>query len=144
MLLSEKFKIYIMKYILLFVLTLVFSCNSTKKTSEDIKNLGETFKVKEIVNSTIELKVKPTIHLDFEKNMVSGNAGCNNYSGTIIQKGNQLKFGNLVATKMYCGNMKIEKEFLHKMGTVRSFKIENSQFLLYNEANELVLSCETK
>lgn len=133
-----------MKYILLSILIISLSCNTTKSTTKDIETLGSEFKVNEMVNSTIELNVKPTIHLNFEKNTISGNAGCNNYSGIIIKKGSQLKFTNLVTTKMYCGNMKIEKEFMKKMRTITSFNVKDNQFLLYNKADELVLTCEVK
>lgn len=131
-----------MKYLFFTVLFIGLSCNTTKTTTtKEVKALGSKFKVEKIEVSDVELKVNPTIVLDFEKNTISGNAGCNNYSGVIITKGNQIKFENLVATKMYCGNMNIEKEFMKKLATITSFNVTDNQFLLLDEAEKLVLTC---
>ncbi|MCF6350742.1 MAG: META domain-containing protein [Flavobacteriaceae bacterium] len=132
-----------MKYILITIIFLGLSCKSSKNiTTTEVKALGSKFKVEKIETSEVELKVNPTIVLDFEKNTISGNAGCNDYSGKIVvTKGNQIKFENITATKMYCGNMKIEKEFMQKLATVTSFDVKDSQFLLLDEAKKLVLTC---
>jgi heat shock protein HslJ len=119
------------------------SCKTTKSTTKkNILELGSNFEVSKMEKSSIELKVKPTLLFNFEKNTVSGNAGCNNYSGVITKDGNQLKFTDIVATKMFCGNMKIEKEFMQKLATITSYDLNGNHFLLYNKAMELVITCE--
>ncbi len=132
-----------MKYIFLTILILGLSCKTTKNTTKkNIMKLGSNFEVLKMEKSSIKLKVKPTLLFDFEKNTISGNAGCNNYNGVIVKDGNQLKFTNIVATKMFCGNMKIEKEFMQKLATITSYDLKDNQFLLYNKAKELVITCE--
>ncbi len=132
-----------MKYIFLTILIIGLSCKTTKSTTQkNSMELGSNFEVTKMEKSKLELKVKPTLLFDFEKNTISGNAGCNNYNGTLIKDGNQLKFTNIVATKMFCGNMKIEKEFMQKLATVTSYDVIDNQFLLYNKAKELVITFE--
>jgi heat shock protein HslJ len=130
---------------MLTILIFGLSCNTTKKsTVKEVEALGSKFQVKKMEASTVELKVEPTMSLDFTKNTISGNAGCNQYSSEFTRKGNQIKFGPIIATKMFCGNMKIEKEFFKKLETITSFATKDNQFLLYNNAKELVLTCEAE
>ena len=131
-----------MKYLFLTVLFLGLSCNSTKPTSKSVTDLGSEFKVMQIEKSDVKLTKNPTMILDFDKNVISGNAGCNHYSGGFVVKGNKIKIDNVVGTKMYCQNMKIEKEFFKNLATISSFNVKDNQFLLFNDANELVMTCD--
>ncbi len=131
-----------MKYIFLTVLVIGLSCKSSKNaTKKEVENLGSNFKVEKMETSKVTLNVNPTIVLNFTENTISGNAGCNGYSGKIITKGNQIKFEDIFATKMYCENMKIEKEFMQKLATITSFSVKENQFLLLDASKKLVLTC---
>jgi heat shock protein HslJ len=40
--------------------------------------------------------------LEFEKGHVSGNVGCNSFSGSYEMQGDSITFGPMMATEMYC------------------------------------------
>jgi len=129
---------------------ILFSCNSTKKSSDNKENdvvikkendmtskISDTYIVKEL-NGKKELVVNPTIV--FADNAVSGNSGCNRYGGKFTITGNKIKFGALMGTKMYCEDfMHIEKDFLDAMSKADYFKIDGNRLLLFDEANKLLL-----
>lgn len=121
---------------------ILFSCNSTKKSSDKKENdviskILDTYIVKEL-NGKKELTVNPTIV--FADNAVSGKSGCNRYGGKVTITGSEIKFGALMGTKMYCEKfMHIEKEFLDTMSKANHFKIDDNRLLLFDENDKLLL-----
>ena len=64
---------------------------------------------------------------------VSGNAGCNNMTGTFELKGvNFIKFSPMAITSMACAPGTREPEFTVALGTVNNWSIINNQLLLKN------------
>lgn len=60
----------------------------------------------------------PSIEFDFEKNMVTGSAGCNRYnSAFILTEQNAFTAKAPVSTKMLCMDANKEPEFLNAIGT---------------------------
>jgi len=61
---------------------------------------------------------------------VSGNSGCNTYSGPYTVNGNQIQIGPLASTMMACGDppdiMEQEQQYLAALGTAASYQIENN------------------
>lgn len=133
-----------MKTILLNVLFFgMIACNSSKDANSATmkQELSDSYKVLSI-EGVASLTVIPTMKFDFSLNKVSGNAGCNDYGGTMILEGNKIKFSEFRATKMYCDNMSIEQKFLSRLAKVDYFKVENSQLEMYNQSDELLLVFE--
>jgi heat shock protein HslJ len=48
--------------------------------------------------------------VQFDGSTVSGNSGCNRFSGTYVQDGDKLAVGELAVTKMACAPERMEKE----------------------------------
>jgi len=135
--------------IVLLSFILLFSCNSTKKSADEG---DETTKKSEMLKKMITeytiieiygletLAKKPTMKIDFEKNVVSGNAACNQYGGNIIRKGNTIRFDRLMATKMYCSEFnKIEKSFMKMLSHTHHYKVEGNKIKLYDKADALLI-----
>ncbi len=133
----------------------LFSCNSTKKSSK--KEINEVIKKEDInkpnivklqsttytinlLNGNKSLVKNPTMVLDFKKNSIRGNTGCNTYGGNMSITNDKIKFERLAGTKIYCKDfMDIEKEFLSTLTKSDHFKIEKNQFFLYDKADNLLL-----
>ncbi|OJX37899.1 MAG: hypothetical protein BGO78_07580 [Chloroflexi bacterium 44-23] len=66
-----------------------------------------------------------------EKGAVSGNAGCNTFSGSYTLAGNKITFSNMASTLKAClepeGLMEQETEFLTALSTVDTYRVEGSQ-----------------
>ena len=75
-------------------------------------------------------KSKPTITLNAEDGMVSGNSGCNNFRGTIEVDGNTLSWGELASTRKMCPDMQGEILFLETLKKGKTYSVtENGQTL---------------
>ena len=134
-----------MKTIILTALIFgIISCNSSKdvNNSKATQELFDSYSIVSIAGVE-SLATFPTMKFDFKLNKVSGNAGCNDYGGTMILEGNKIKFSEFRATEMYCDNMSIEQKFLSKLAKVDYFKVEKSQLEMYNQSDELLLVFET-
>jgi len=72
-----------------------------------------------------------TITAEFGKDgTLTGNSGCNNYSGPYKVTGNQIKIGPLISTKKACaepaGVMDQEAQYLAALETAATYKLEGS------------------
>ena len=78
-----------------------------------------------------------------EDGRVSGNAGCNNYSGGYQVDGDSISIGPLAATEMYCNDpadvMETENAFLKNMSNAARFAIENDALTLYDKEGKKLL-----
>lgn len=55
---------------------------------------------------------------------VSGNGGCNNFSGTyIVGKNNEISFGNMVRTNILCPGIDYESKYLNALAKVDHYSI---------------------
>src|SRR5690606_42075040 len=70
---------------------------------------------------------------------LAGRAGCNRYGGPVEIEGSHVQFGALMATKMACGLMEQESRFLAALAEVRSYRIEDKQLVLVDEAGDVRL-----
>ena len=64
---------------------------------------------------------------------VSGNLGCNNFSGTYETNGKSLKLSQLISTRIMCIDsisMKIEDGFTAALNNIDNFQIKGGELLL--------------
>jgi heat shock protein HslJ len=71
------------------------------------------------------------VTLDFSaQGQVSGNSGCNTYSGAYKTNGDQLKVGQLASTRMFCdkpaGVMDQEQQYLAALQNAATYEITGS------------------
>ncbi|MCL5069314.1 MAG: META domain-containing protein [Actinobacteria bacterium] len=64
----------------------------------------------------------PLISFDTVKGMISGNTGCNDFTGDAVYTGNTIDVGGLIATKIACPDMETEDRF---------FEIINNQIVTF-------------
>ena len=76
-----------------------------------------------------------TVTFDSQEKKVSGNSGCNLYSGTYTVDGLNLTIGeNMVVTEMWCGDEKGEQEqqYLAVLIAAESFKMDHGNLIIYS------------
>lgn len=79
------------------------------------------------------------IRLDPERKHAGGNASCNVFGGSFTLDGNNLKFGAIISTQMYCEAVQqIEKDFLHLLGKINRYEIKDNRLLLYRDSELLM------
>ncbi len=116
----------------LIVLTLLlFSCKSQKNETAAMEPLKSgLFKVTTLEGKDLE-DAKVTLRIDLEKNRVSGNTGCNNYSAGLKLDSTHIETGLARATKMYCEDkMEIERSFLNNLGKAESYSFDGKTLKL--------------
>jgi heat shock protein HslJ len=121
----------------------LLSCLSSKKASPvtlpaDMNtSLTETYwRLTELMGQPIVYAdgAKKEMHIILKKegNRVTGNGGCNSFTGSyIVQAGNRISFSQLAATLMACVNMDKEKEFMDMLSTVDNYAIKGNILSLH-------------
>ncbi len=91
------------------------------------------------VNRSVKL---PNMIINLSRMQVSGNGGCNNYTGKITKlTSNTIDFGNIVNTKRAClVNKNIEQEYFTALNSINSFQIKGNNLIFYNEKGDKVFS----
>ena len=83
------------------------------------------------------------VTLQFKGYTAEGFAGCNTYSASVQYSGTSLTFANVANGKKACsspsGVMQQEGSYLNALTLVRSFRIEQGQLLLLDQAGQLIL-----
>ena len=74
---------------------------------------------------------RPGFHLAADGRRVQGFAGCNRIAGTYDLKGDTLKFGPLIATKMACPALDTEQAFLKALDATVRYEIGGSNLTLF-------------
>lgn len=83
---------------------------------------------------------RPVLEINVTEMRLSGSDGCNRMTGAIAAlDGEKLEFGNIAVTRMMCANMEIPDKFNNAISTVRKFKKEGLNLILFNESGTEVL-----
>lgn len=94
-------------------------------------------------DAVVHMAIDEAIYFQIEDDMVSGNSGCNSFSGNITLDGDSLSFGELALTKRACTNddaMTRENEFLAMLAQVSSYQITRQSLSLYDSNGEFLAS----
>lgn len=134
------------------VLIVFIACDSSQKaTAGDVVNAVETviaggipvgvYTISTIAEKDYSGKAL-TLHFDTEHNSVHGTTDCNGISSAYEINGNQITFGPVMATKMYCeGKMDAERELSQTLGNVFTYSIEKGGILnLYDREGNIILT----
>jgi heat shock protein HslJ len=77
---------------------------------------------------------------------VSGNAGCNSYSGTYTVSGNSISMSGFATTLMYCGDpgvMDLESTYLAVLPTMKVYKIRGNELTLSDGTGKITMIYDT-
>lgn len=80
-------------------------------------------------------------HITFDVNAkrFSGNGGCNQVNGNYSVDKNEIRFTEVVSTKMSCNDIEFENAFLSTLGGVDRYEVNGSDLLLKKKKETLLV-----
>jgi len=129
-------------FILLCIAAIFCGCGVQKKAKESFNMYDKLLTLTELNGSAVTLNADRPATITFDKagGRVSGNLGCNRFSGTFQINGNSLKFSQLISTKMMCfDSMNVEDAFSTALNNTDSFEIKDGALLLKQGKNVLAV-----
>ena len=120
--------------ILAVFIAIFFGACSLKKGVE-VENISlENSKWELISLNQKEIKkVEKVANINFEKERVFGNLGCNNFFGAYKLNKNSLEIGQVGSTMMMCQNMQTEQDFAKVLQDVKTYKIDKNSLVFFDE-----------
>lgn len=131
-----RFEIVIATF--LGLVAICMNCNPSKKASESKVSLDtvssvnvplfEThWKLVELMGHKVQdnaIKKEMYIVLKKTESRIEGNGGCNAFSGTFTLQNNQIAFGPMASTKIYCQGIEAESEFFKALSTADHYYLK--------------------
>lgn len=85
--------------------------------------------------------VLPEIEILPNKMLISGNGGCNNYTGKINKLSNNIiNLGYIASTKKACLNKNIEQDYFNVLSKVKTFKVTDDNLVFFDENGNKIAS----
>ena len=115
------------------VLTVILVCGQqapAEDTQSDI--FGKKWTLTEIEGRKFSFDA-PNIEFNRDQNRISGDAGCNRFSGGFEIDGAAMKFSRLISTKRACVDaerQRLESDFLRLLETITRFEVQDKRALL--------------
>jgi heat shock protein HslJ len=107
------------------------ACVGPQTNAASVASLAGNWQVVSLAGTAVPETA--TVTLNFAAPAVSGNAGCNQYSGTFSQKGNDLSFGPAALTRMACppARMDLETGFTRALAAVTRYDMAEGKLRLF-------------
>lgn len=130
-------KYSLLSIILLFGCTSVKTSTSSQSTSET--RLHDIWALKELNGRTLTPKdymEAPYIEINVAEKTVMGNSSCNQFSGQVEITGNEIKFSQMISTRMACVQS-VETEFLQMLESSDRYKFDGLYLILLKSDKEI-------
>ena len=135
--------IFILPAIILFM----FSCKSTHKASaqtatqknmfvKETKWVMVSFHGKKPAEAGFRERV-PYVVIDKEAGTISGNSGCNSFSGKAVIEGDKMKAERIASTKAFCMGVP-ESEFFADLSELNTLKTEDNKLIFLKEGKVIM------
>lgn len=125
------------KYISLGIVSLLlFSCSVAKKNASAVNQLQEKYwKLIEIRGQKVTSEnyfKEPHFILKAKENRITGNSGCNSFSGTyeLTTETNRIAIYNTAMTRMACIKPTVEEAFIKVLETADNYTVKNDTLQL--------------
>jgi len=92
-----------------------------------------------LYGNSIDDKARVDMNFDSKLKRVTGSAGCNKYSASMVLEEGSLIIGDAMVTEMYCTFMPIESKFLKALAEVESYQYEADEILLLDKNKNIIL-----
>jgi len=138
---SKLFKRLPMRYV--FIIVVAIACSRcTPKLSPDASWGDRRWILTDMKGVPVQLSGgRRDAYLSFDayNKTFSGNGGCNQISGSYnLEKGN-IRFGEVLSTKMSCEDIQFENAFLATLGSVDRFEQKGNDLLLKKKREVLLI-----
>lgn len=134
-------------------IALFASCKTQKAMIVTYSDLDGEWQVAELNGKKLDpSESKQLLVIDYARNHLSGNAGCNRMNGNIEYtegRKNIIKFPQVATTRMACPDMQGEQEFLEALNNVVRFEAEGdvkpvNTFAFYGTDNTKLMVIQRK
>lgn len=86
---------------------------------------------------------KAAFNIDIENNRISGNTGCNTFGGELSASQDNISFGMMQVTKMYCDKgMELERKFLGNLKDIKKFSYQGNVLQLLSADGKTLVTAE--
>lgn len=83
--------------------------------------------------------VLPGLNIDLKQKLISGNAGCNNYTATIKNISTKfISISPVAGTRKACIENNVESEYYKALDAVRSYAVSGNDLALFDESGKTV------
>ena len=130
-----------MKYLfILFIAMIAFEC--TPKLSPDAGWARQNWVVVEMKGVPVQQSGgRRDAHIVFEvaEKRFTGNGGCNQINGNYTLDKNEIKFTDVIATKMACNDIEFENAFLSTLSSIDRYEVNGNDLLLKKRRETLLV-----
>jgi len=130
-----------MKFLLILFLAIIsFEC--TPRLSPDAGWARQNWVVIEMRGVPVQQSGgRRDAHIVFEvaDKRFTGNGGCNQINGNYTLDKNEIKFTDVIATKMACNDIEFENAFLSTLGNIDRYEVNGNDLLLKNRKETLLV-----
>ncbi len=129
-----------MKFLSLILIAFMVSCKSQKTNTSKSEPLASgDYQVVNLDGENIS-EEGVSLHIDLEKNTISGFSGCNNFSAELKTDENSIETGGAIATLKHCeGKMDIERSFLDNLENATAYHLENEELSLLDKKGKTLI-----
>lgn len=133
-----------MRYLLLLIgLFLLASCANTVETS-NLEPLEGDYRVIGINGNKVSSE-EILFNFNTVGNRISGNTGCNQFSASFHQEGNEVEFSTPMNTRKFCeGKMETESQILSFIEKASRFDYKGNEVIFYSEAGQRLMTLTKK
>ncbi len=130
-----------MKYLFILLIAMInFEC--TPKLSPDAGWARQNWVVVELKGVPVQQSGgRRDAHIVFEvgEKRFTGNGGCNPINGNYSLDKNEIRFTDVVATKMACNDIEFENAFLAALSSVDRYEVNGNDLLLKKRRETLLV-----
>ena len=130
-----------MKYIfILFLAVIAFDC--TPRLSPDAGWARQNWVLVEMKGVPVQQSGgRRDAHIVFEvaEKRFTGNGGCNQINGNYTLDKNEIKFTDVIATKMACNDIEFENAFLSALSSIDRYEINGNDLVLKKKRETLLV-----
>ena len=122
----------------ILILMATTACKTKKKTTV-AKELGDSKWTVILLNQ--DVKPKSTQTLAIKGNIINGKGACNGFGGKLEKRGKkEIKFVDLIGTKMACELLNEENIYLQNLRKATSYDFVENNLVLYNDKKEVLVT----
>jgi len=127
-------------FVFILVPMLLTACVSSSESLE--ASSWKLEKYRDAKGELVDVVPQGIVTISFQTEDLTGNAGCNSYSGSYEAKGNKISGGPFVSTMMACEPSLMQQEgaSLQSLGLVQTYDIDGDSLSMQDANGEVLLS----
>jgi len=140
---GRKKSIFIILILCILLISLVYGAGSCKAGNAVIQLSGDwtVTMIDDVELNPGDLsKGLPFIRFDPSEGMISGNTGCNDFTGEAVYTNDAIDVGELIRTEIACQNMEVEEKLFEILDNkIVNFSIKGETLIMDNISGKITL-----